>query len=248
MHMSRVKTTLVIASALAVAVLGAFLLTGGGDDPTSPEEEASNKALSDAAAIGSLEAEKELERRSQAVQDEAEAKAETASRRELDRLDDRSDAVDDLGWRAFDEQFRKTPFDKAIDRLPLRKPPLDVLQWVTDAPPDKLPTKAARERFYRMSDRARREAVRRFYRSGPKKLYARVKRERFYGMSVREREAAVKAFYREALPWFKKAGIKDFVLVVTPWTETTKDLPALAVGRGGSAALTALGRADATGS
>ena len=233
-----------MALALAVAV---FILVRGGDSSSSPEKRATNKALSDAMAIGSLEAEAELERRSQALEDEQERKGAT-SRRELDRLDDRSDRIDDLGWRAFNEQFRRTPFDKAIDKLPLRRPPLHVEQWVTDSPRDKLPTKAARERFYRMSDRAREAAVRRFYRAGPKKLYARVDRERFYGMSVREREAAVKAFYRDAEPWFKRAGIKDFVLVVTPWTETTKDLPALAVGRGGSATLTPLGRADADGS
>ena len=236
--MSRVVTTLVIALALALAV---FLLVRGGDDSSSPEQHASNKALSDAAAIGSLEAEAELERRSQELEDEQERKGAT-SRRELDRLDNRSDRLDDLGWRAFNEQFRKTPFDKAIDKLPLRRPPLDVVQWVTDSPPDKLATKAARERFYRMSDRARAAAVRKFYRSGPKKLYARVDRKRWYRMSVREREAAVKAFYRDARPWFEKAGIKDFVLIVTPWSETTKDLPALAVGRDGSASLTPLGR------
>lgn len=242
--MARVIPTLVIVLAVAVAVL---LLVRGGESSSSPEKDATNKALSDAMAIGSLEAEAELERRSQALEDEQERKGET-SRRELDQLDDRSDRIDDLGWRAFNEQFRKTPFDRTIDRLPLREPPLHVVQWVTDSPPDKLLGKAARERFYRMSARARKEAVRQFYRSGPTKLYARVDRKRFYGMSVREREAAVKAFYRDAEPWFKKAGIKDFVLVVTPWTETTKDLPALAVGRGGSATLTPLGRADAHGS
>ncbi len=230
---------LAIAVALAVAV---FFLSPGGDGPSAPERRATNKALADASAIGSLEAEAELERRSQALGDRQERSGGG------DGFDAGIDRVDDLGWRAFDEQFRKTPFDKAIDELPLRKPPLNVVQWVTDRPPDKLASEAERERFYRMPDRARTAAVKRFYRSAPHKLYARVDRERFYRMSVRAREAAVKAFYRDALPRMKKAGIKDFVLVVTPWTETTKELPALAVGRGDSARLTPLGSADASGS
>lgn len=126
-------------------------------------------------ALGSLEAEAELERRSEALEKEGadqEGKGATG-RREQDRLDRKVDRIGDLGWRAFNEQFRKTPFDKGIDQLPLRKPPLNVEQWVTDSPSDKLPTKAARERFYGMSDRARAAAVRKFYRSGPKKLSTR---------------------------------------------------------------------------
>ena len=233
---------LAIALALALAVV---LLSRGGDGPPPPERHATNEALADAMALGSSEAERELGRRSEALQEEQEREGTS---RGAERFDARIDGLDDLGWRAFDQQFRRTPFDKAIDELPLRKPPLDVVQWVTDLPADKLRSKAQRERFYRMAEPARAAAVKMFYRSGPYKLYARVDRKRFYRMSPRAREAAVKAFYREALPRMKKAGIKNFVLVVTPWTKTTKDLPALAVGRGGGAALTPLGRAGASGS
>lgn len=229
-----------LAVALAVALAGFFVLRGG-DDPPTAEEQATNKQLSDAMAIGSLEAEQELERRSQALQDDQEQKGKTDSR-ELDRFDKRIDRIDDLGWRAFNEQFRKTPFDRAIDKLPLRKPPLEVEQWVTDSPPDKLGTEAARKRFYRMSDRARQAAVRRFYRSAPTKLYARVDEDRWYRMSERERAAAVRAFYRDAEKVVKKKGIRDFVLVVTPLTKSLKELPAFAIGRDGSTSLTALGR------
>lgn len=235
--MSRLRiVTLVIAVAVAVSVF--FLIRGG---ESSPEEKATNAALSSAVALGSPEAEAELERRSEELEGEQERKA-AASERELRRLEDKSDRIDDLGWRAFNEQFRKTPFDKGIDKLPLRKPPLDVEQWVTDSPPDKLPTKAARERFYRMSDRERAAAVRKFYRSGPKKLYARIDPDRWYRMSQRERAAAVREFYREAEKVFRKKGIPDFVLVVTPLTKTTEHLPPLAVGRDGSTSLTPLGR------
>jgi hypothetical protein len=229
-----------IATLAAVLVLavGVFLLIRGGDGPSSPEERASNDALAGAMALGSLEAEAELDRRSQKLQEEQEKNGTTT---DLDRFDDKVDRIDDLGWRAFNEQFRKTPFDKAIDKLPLRRPPLDVEQWVTDSPPNKLPNKATRERFYRMPERARRMAVRKFYRSAPTKLYARVDQDRWYRMSKRARAAAVRAFYRDAEKIVKKKGIRDFVLVVTPLTKTTEHLPAFAVGRHGTATLTPLG-------
>ena len=233
---------LAVALALALALAVVFL-SRGGESP--PERDATNKALADATALGSTEAEAELARRSEALQDQQEREGTS---RGAERFDARIDGLEDLGWRAFDEQFRKTPFDKAIDELPLRKPPLDVVQWVTDLPPDRMGSKAERERFYRLPERARAAAVKRFYRSAPYKLYARVDRKRFYRMSPRAREAALKAFYRDALPRMKKAGIKDFVLVVTPWTKTTEDLPALGIGRGDGAALTPLGRAGASGS
>lgn len=238
MSRSRI-TALVIAVAVAVAG-GAFLLTRGGE--SSPEESASNEALSSALALGSREAEAELARRSEELQEEAERKGATSSARELRRGEDKVDRIDDLQWRAFNEQFRKTPFDKGIDQLPMRKPPLEVEQWITDLPPDKLTTEAARERFYRMSRRARAAAVRKFYRTGPKKLYARIDEDRWYRMSQRERAAAVRAFYRNAEKIVKKKGIRDFVLVVTPLTKTIKELPAFAVGRDGSVSITPLGR------
>ena len=253
--------TLVIVFALAVAGLSGC--GGGGGGASSPERHATDRALADASAIGSLAAQAELERRSEALGAEQERYGASSSADLLfgrmphladtetsraDRLSGRLAHLDALGWRAFDEMFRKTPFDKAIDALAFRKAPLNVGQWVTDSPPDKLRTTAARERFYRLSDRARAAIVKNFYRSGPHTLYARVDPKRFYGMSVRARQAAVKAFYRDARPWFTKAGIKDFVLIVTPLTDTLEQLPAYAVGRGDSITLTPLGRApDADG-
>lgn len=61
-------------------------------------------------------------------------------------------------------------------------------------------------------------------------------------MSEQERAAAVRAFYRDAEKVFKEKGIRDFVLVVTPLTKTTEQLPPFAVGRNGSTSLTPLGR------
>lgn len=233
--MSRAATTTLLI-VVAVAV-GVFLLVRGGDDPPSAEEQATNTALSDAIALGSLEAEAELEKRSEELEQEEEKQEVPAA-----SLDRRADRLDDLGRRAFNEQFRKTPFDRAIDKLPLRKPPLEVEQWVTDSPPDKLSSDAARKRFYRLPARARKAAVRRFYRSAPTKLYARVDKDRWYRMSERARAAAVRAFYRDAEKVVNKKGIRDFVLVVAPLTETTEHLPPFAIGRGGTTSLTPLGR------
>lgn len=231
---SRARAAAVVV-ALAV-VVGVFFLVSGGDDPP-PEEHATNQALSDAMALGSPEAEAELERRSQELQDKA-GKAPAGSA----RLDNSADRIDELQWRAFNEQFRKTPFDRAIDALPLRKPPLQIEQWVTDSPPDKLPSDATRERFYRTPARKRAAAVRRFYRSAPNKLYGRVDLDRWYRMSERQRERAFKAFYRQAEKQAGRHGIRDLVVVIAPLTETTERLPALAIGRDGAASLTRLGR------
>lgn len=182
--MTRSRTA-ALAIALVLAV-GAFFLLRGEDSPP-PEKRATNKSLADAAALGSLDAEAELERRSQALEDDEEKAGAKAPTSKIDAIDRKRDAIDDLAWRAFDKQFRRTPFDKVVDELPLRKPPLHVQQWVLDSPTDKLRTKAERERFYRMPERKREAIVKAFYASGTHKLYARVDRERFYGMSVRAR-------------------------------------------------------------
>ena len=233
----------IAALALAVVVALSLTLTRGGGTPPPPERAASDEALSSASAMGSIAADAELERRSEALEDD-EQRTAGGPLAGLIPPGRRSDRIAALQWQAFDAQFRKTPFDKAIDRLAFRKPPLDVVQWVTDAPPDRLRTRTQRERFYRLSAPARDAAVVAHYRSGPHRLYARVDRARFFGMSVRARQAAVKAFYRDAQPWFDKAGIEDFLLIVTPWTPTTEHLPAYAVGRNGSANLTSLGRGE----
>ncbi len=235
-RLPRTFTTLLVA---VVLVVGALIVAGcrNGNDVSAPEETASNTSLVTAQALGSAEAERELERRHEAQ--DAPAAAPPLGLAFGDRQKTRT-AIERMQDRAFDALFRNTLFDKAIDRLPFRKAPLHVRQWVTIDPSYTLDTLAQRERFYRMSER---EQARLLIRKPKHTLYARVDPERFYAMSERARAAAVKAFYRDAQRAFETAGIRDFVLVVTPLSETIGELPALAVGREGSASLTLLGRA-----
>ena len=247
----RVRPRTIIAGIVALAlvagaVLALTLTPSDSASPPPPERAASDEALASAVAIGSLDADAELDRRSEAIEDDEQLASggPLAGLLQPQRRDDRIQA---LQWQAFDAQFRKTPFDKAIDKLAFRTPPLDVVQWVTEAPPDQLRTRAQRERFYRLPQRARDAAVAAYYRSGPHRLYARVDRKRFFAMPIKQRRAAVQAFYRDAQPWFDKAGIKDFMLIVSPWSPTLEELPEYAIGRNGSANLTSLGRGEKPG-
>ena len=233
--MPRVPQTRSAALLTPLIVIVAALMVGCGhsSDPP-PEEHASLAALVIAEALGSVEAERELERREETREGGAEFpqfgfRNESARRTAIQRMRD----------RAIDERFRKTPFDKAIDQLPLREPPLRVVQWVTTDRSPTLDTRTERERFYRLSER---EQARWLIPRPEHKLYARVNQDQFYAMPERERASAVRAFYRDARKAFEDKGIRDFVLVVTPLTETLEQLPALAVGRDGSASLTLLGR------
>ena len=79
---------------------------------------------------------------------------------------------------------------------------------------------------------------------GSSTVYTAVAPKRFFcGRSPARRKAAVSAFYREADKLFRRGDVDDFVQVVTPIAVTTEELPALAVARNGSVALTKRGRA-----
>lgn len=226
-------TTLLTAFVLACAAL--LVGCGGSKSGPPPEERATIDSLVIAEALGSGEAGRELERREAAREVSAEF-PRFGFRNQIGRLT----AIEQLRDRAFDTRFQKTPFDRVVDKLPLREPPLHVLQWVLTDRSLTLDTRAERERFYRLPERAQAQWL------VPKvehKLYARVDEKQFYAMSESARAAAVEAFYRDAEKLFQQAGIRDFVLVVAPLTETLEQLPELAVGRGGSASLTLLGRA-----
>lgn len=223
-----------------------LLLGTAGCGASAPEREASDAALADAAAAGSNEASDELERRGEslgALDDTLRAldRAGFDVGEPRDRSLERADRVTRLEDRAFERRFGETDVDRALDRLPLREPPLDVLQWVvTDVGEDLVSAdRERRERVYAMPEGEREKLLE------PKvshEVHARVGRERWYGMSRRERARAVRAFYREAEAAFGAEGIDDLVLVVTPLNATTENLPPLAIGRAGSASLTLLGR------
>lgn len=121
--------------------------------------------------------------------------------RERDREEDRK----------FDEAFRETRFDKLIAKLPIRKPPLYVEQYITT--------------------------------TGSHRVHTAVDRKRFVcELDVGERRKAVADFYRAADKVFRAGGVNDFVQVVTPTSQTTEELPAMATARKGSVSLTRLGR------
>ena len=228
----------------AILVSAGMLASCGGE--RSPEAHASDQALVEATASGSAEAESELERRGESLGD-VQRKLEALRKKgfEVDLgPDPRLRRLQELQRRedqATDQEFAKTPVDKALDLLPQKKPPLNVIQWVeTDLGNDLIDaSKSERERFYGMTASERKKFL------APKvshEVYARVDRDRWYRMTEAQRARAVKSFYRAAQKAFEKNGIDDLVLVVAPLNETTEHLPALAIGRNGAASLTALGR------
>jgi hypothetical protein len=238
----RLRIVAALALVLAFGMIGAGC---GGERVPPPEARATNESLAIAEALGSADAASELERRKETLDAQARSRAlapnlgfglppvaspgEDRTLRSIWRMQD----------RAGDKLFAKTEVDRALDELKLRTPPLHVLQWVLTNLAPYLDTRAERERFYRMSEA---EQARQLIPKVEHEVYARVDEDQFYAMSESDREAAVKAFYRDAERRFLKQGIRDFVLVVTPYMPTTEHLPALAIGRDGSASLTPLGR------
>lgn len=243
--MRRRWPAVLLLAAAAVATLLVVVGRGG-----SPESSASLEALADAATAGSAQAEREIERRQSEMGRVQDAFAQLRRRGWL-----KGKRIPDPRWswmdrlsreqsRASDAQFSATAVDRALDALPLKKPPLDVRQWVTD---DKQPdlvssTAAQRARFYRLPPAGRLNRLR------PRlahRVYARVPAKRWNAMTVAQRTAAVRGFYKQAQRAFAARGIGDLVLVVSPLSDGVASLPALAVGRGGAVHLTALGRGPA---
>ncbi len=126
--------------ALVTLVIGASAVFAAcaGDDESSER-----------AAPAETETEARQETRSTA-EDLQEARRE----RERDREEDRK----------FDEAFRETRFDKLVAKLPIRKPPLYVEQYITTDGSHKVYTAVNRKRFLCELDAGeRRRAVARFY-------------------------------------------------------------------------------------
>ena len=208
--------TLLTASALIVAAM--MVGCGGDASGPPPEQHATTAALVIAETLGSADAESELERREQTPQASTQFPG-FGFRTRTERLM----AIDAMRRRAFDERFQEDSVQRRGDALPLRTPPLRVLQWVTTDRAPTLDTRAQRERFYHLTERAQ---AQRLIPQLEHKLYARVDQDRFYAMPKSTRATAVQAFYRTAEKLFAQHGIRDFVLVVTPLTETLQQLPA----------------------
>jgi len=86
------------------------------------------------------------------------AAGDKKAERELDRREREED-------REFDRHFEETPFEKLLDRLPIRKPPLHVEQYITTQGSHKVYTAVSKKRFLcQMTPHQRLAAVRAFYR------------------------------------------------------------------------------------
>ena len=72
--------------------------------------------------------------------------------------------------RKFDEAFEETPFERAIQRLPIRKPPLYVEQYITEQGRDTVYTAVDEKRFCKMTAAQRTKAVASFYRDARRSL------------------------------------------------------------------------------
>ena len=136
--------------------------------------------------------------RDEAVREAAEAKQQERELKDLDKDDEE-----------IDKSFEETPFERAVVKLPVRRPPLYVEQYIT---------------------------------GDDHKVYTAVDEKRFCKMTAARREAAVTSFYKAADRSLRRAGVKDFVQVVTPLATTTEELPALATGRAGKVSLSRRGR------
>lgn len=126
-----------------------------------------------------------------------------------EKLKQREEKELEQGDEEFDKAFEETPFDRLVGRLPIRRPPLHVQQYIS---------------------------------GDGHKLYAAVIRKRFCALSPTRRERAVSAFFRSADGTFRRGGVDDLELVVTPVSETLDRLPALATASGKSVTLTSRGR------
>ena len=193
--------------------LVALLAAGcSGDDEESGNEKASTNA--ETAPVTKPEPRgktADKRRRRGAKRTPAKKKLSKAELEKERRALKREAARDRKEDREFDRGFEETPFEKLVSRLPVRKPPLFVEQYITSRGSSTVYTAVAPRRF-------------------------------FCGRSRARRRDAVASFYRDADRLFRRGGVDDFALVVTPIAETTESLPALATGRDGKVSLTRRGR------
>lgn len=75
--------------------------------------------------------------------------------------------------REFDRGFRESGFDRLVGKLPIRRPPLYVQQYITSSGSHRVYTAVSRRRFLcRMTPAQRRRAIARFFRSADRVMRA----------------------------------------------------------------------------
>ena len=181
-------------AALATAALLALPLVASGCNGDDDEKKAAESTTTTGKRGKPPPPPKERE---EAQREAAEARQQERELKDLDKDDEEID-------KSFD-----SPFERAILKLPIRKPPLYVQQYITGE---------------------------------GHKVYTAVDEKRFCKMSPAKREAAVTSFYKAADRGVRRAGVKDFVQVVTPLASTAEELPALATGRAGKVSFSRRGR------
>lgn len=159
-----------------VALIGAAGCGGGDDSSDDVAKPAKTATAPEAEALGKAERERRIaaakKERAQknGKKPKHESKAERAREaREIEKERAQDRKVD----REFDKGFEETAFDKLIDKLPIRKPPLYVEQYITDGKTHKLFTAVNRKRFFcKLNPRQRGRAVEGFYREAEKVMRA----------------------------------------------------------------------------
>jgi hypothetical protein len=170
-----------LLAVLAVAAVALLSGCNGDDDKASSTEAATN---------AEKEARKEVTRRikaegrrQRAAQRRAEARknrtpaqraaAERRSRRRAAAARERDREADRKADREFDKGFAETAFDRLIAKLPIRKPPLYVAQYITSTGSHRVYTAVDRSRFLcRMSPAQRQRAVAAFFRAADRVMRA----------------------------------------------------------------------------
>lgn len=182
-------------TALATAALLALTPVAAGCNGDDDEKTATGPTTTTGDRAKSPPPPKERE---EALREAAEAKQQQRELKDLDKDDEK-----------IEESFEESPFERAILKLPVRRPPLYVQQYITGE---------------------------------GHKVYTAVDEKRFCKMSRAKRQAAVTSFYKAADRSLRRAGVKDYVQVVTPLAATTEELPALATGQAGKVSLSRRGR------
>ena len=133
--------------ALIVLALAAALVACS-DDDDSADKDTSRTTTDEIRRSGKTPNPKEV---AAARQERAD---ERVKQREEEELEDKE----------FDEAFEETPFDRLVDKLPLRKPPLHVAQYIS-GDGHKIYAAVSRQRFCGLSADRRKRAVSSYFES-----------------------------------------------------------------------------------
>lgn len=150
---------------VAIAIAAAAVFSGCGGEDDSPDEAGSPPATGTAPERPQGGRGQERSGGGERAKERGKESTEAESRR-LETRERREDRKDDKAFEKFDEDFEETPFEKLIAKLPVRKPPLFVEQYITTEGSHKVYTAVDEKRFLcELTPRQRKAAVSAFNRS-----------------------------------------------------------------------------------